>query len=160
MSDKLYCIAVEEGNFETNGGRYKEIAFGDNLNVETVTGGITLSSTGGGITLNEVKADTEIASAISLTHSNALDHSSSLDHAQGTDQGLDGGGANAVTALQAKTGYTHSQATHAPTNAQKNSDILKTEIEAKLTGEIASHSHAGGGGGLSQPQIMARSLGC
>ena len=26
-------------------------------------------------------------------------------------------------------------------NAQKNSDITKAEIEAKLTGEITSHSH-------------------
>ena len=40
------------------------------------------------------------------------------------------------------TAYTHSQSTHAPSNAQKNSDITKTEIEAKLTGEISSHSHA------------------
>lgn len=38
-------------------------------------------------------------------------------------------------------------------------DISKAEIEAKLTGEISSHSHAGGGG-LTQPQIMARTLGC
>jgi hypothetical protein len=38
--------------------------------------------------------------------------------------------------------YTHSQSTHAPSNAQKNSDITKAEIEAKLTGEISSHSHA------------------
>ena len=38
-------------------------------------------------------------------------------------------------------GYNHSQAAHAPTNAQKNSDITKAEIEAKLTGTITSHSH-------------------
>ena len=38
--------------------------------------------------------------------------------------------------------YTHSQSTHAPSTAQKNSDITKEEIEAKLTGEISSHSHA------------------
>ena len=38
--------------------------------------------------------------------------------------------------------YTHSQSTHAPANAQKNSDITKEEIEEKLTGEISSHSHA------------------
>lgn len=42
------------------------------------------------------------------------------------------------------TAYTHSQATHAPVTAQKNSDITKAEIEAKLTGVIASHSHASG----------------
>lgn len=41
---------------------------------------------------------------------------------------------------------THVISTHAPVNAQKNSDITKGEIEAKLTGEISSHSHAGGGG--------------
>ena len=39
-------------------------------------------------------------------------------------------------------GYTHSQSTHAPSNAQKNSDITKTEIEAKLTGNITSHTHS------------------
>ena len=39
------------------------------------------------------------------------------------------------------TAYTHSQAAHAPSNAQKNSDITKAEIEAKLTGNITSHTH-------------------
>jgi len=70
---------------------------------------------------------------------------------------------------QGLTAYNHSQATHAPTNAQKNSDITKaeieakvgtiptsyaptnaqknsditkTEIEAKLTGAITTHNHA------------------
>ena len=38
--------------------------------------------------------------------------------------------------------YAHSQTTHAPSNAQKNSDITKAEIEAKLTGQITSHTHA------------------
>lgn len=47
----------------------------------------------------------------------------------------------------------HVMAAHAPTDAQKNSNILKSEIEAVLTGELSSHSHAGGGGGLSQQQI-------
>ena len=40
---------------------------------------------------------------------------------------------------------THADSTHAPIDAQKNSDITKAEIEAKLTGEIDSHTHAGGG---------------
>ena len=39
----------------------------------------------------------------------------------------------------------HVAAAHAPSNAQVNADITKAEIEAKLTGEIASHSHAGSG---------------
>lgn len=42
---------------------------------------------------------------------------------------------------------THIAAAHAPADAQKNSDILKSEIEAKLTGVISSHSHAGGSDG-------------
>lgn len=37
----------------------------------------------------------------------------------------------------------HIAQTHAPSNAQKNSDITLAEIEAKLTGEITSHTHAG-----------------
>ena len=40
------------------------------------------------------------------------------------------------------TAYTHSQAVHAPSNAQKNSDITKSEIEAKLTGNITTHTHS------------------
>lgn len=40
-----------------------------------------------------------------------------------------------------QTAYTHSQSAHAPTDAQKNSDITKAEIEAKLTGTITTHSH-------------------
>lgn len=37
--------------------------------------------------------------------------------------------------------YEHSQSSHTPANAQKNSDITKSEIEAKLVGEISSHTH-------------------
>lgn len=40
-----------------------------------------------------------------------------------------------------KVAYDHSQTTHAPSNAQKNSDITKAEIEAKLTGNITTHTH-------------------
>ncbi len=40
------------------------------------------------------------------------------------------------------TAYEHSQSPHAPANAQKNSDITKAEIEAKLTGNIATHTHS------------------
>jgi hypothetical protein len=47
----------------------------------------------------------------------------------------------------------HVISVHAPANAQANSDITKAEIEAKLTGDITSHSHTGGGGGLNQQQI-------
>lgn len=39
------------------------------------------------------------------------------------------------------TAYNHSTSTHAPSTAQKNSDITKAEIEAKLTGEVSSHTH-------------------
>lgn len=40
---------------------------------------------------------------------------------------------------------THVTSQHAPANAQANADITKAEIEAKLTGTISTHSHAGGG---------------
>ena len=38
---------------------------------------------------------------------------------------------------------THADSAHAPSAAQKNSDITKAEIEAKLTGSITSHNHNG-----------------
>jgi len=44
-------------------------------------------------------------------------------------------GVSSTTAMrgdQGLTAYNHSQSTHAPTNAQKNSDITKAEIEAKV----------------------------
>lgn len=41
-----------------------------------------------------------------------------------------------------------------------DANVTKVNVEAVLTGEISSHSHAGGAGGLSQPQTMARGLGC
>lgn len=41
-----------------------------------------------------------------------------------------------------KVAYEHSQVAHAPSNAQKNSDITKAEIEAKLTGNVSSHTHS------------------
>ena len=49
------------------------------------------------------------------------------------------------------TGTSPAQIALAPSNAQKNSDITKAEIEAKLTGEISSHTHAGGPGGDAFP---------
>ncbi len=50
--------------------------------------------------------------------------------------------ANIIAAL----GFTPSTA---PNNAQKNSDITKAEIEAKLTGEITSHTHPNTGGDMT-----------
>ena len=51
-------------------------------------------------------------------------------------------GVTATKILNWDTAYAHSQAAHAPSTAQKNSDITKAEIEAKLTGAIISHTHA------------------
>lgn len=61
-----------------------------------------------------------------------------------------------VTALSGKEPananiQAHVISAHAPANAQKNSDILKSEIEAVLTGEITSHTHPGGPGGQAFP---------
>lgn len=51
--------------------------------------------------------------------------------------------ATAYRGDRGKTAYEHSQTDHAPSNAQKNSDITKAEIEAKLTGTITTHTHTG-----------------
>ncbi len=59
----------------------------------------------------------------------------------GTHLTLGTGSSNAFRGDYGNTAYNHSQAAHAPSNAQKNSDITKAEIEAKLTGVITSHDH-------------------
>lgn len=80
-------------------------------------------------------ADSEIAKI----HTNTLDHSHSNK-----------------TQIDLVTIGNHDVSTHAPSNAQKNSDITKAEIEAKLTGVIASHSHSGGGG---ESEIILKTTG-
>lgn len=65
------------------------------------------------------------------------------DKNHGTHLTLGTGAGNAYYGDKGKVAYDHSQVAHAPANAQKNSDITKAEIEAKLTGEIDTHTHAG-----------------
>lgn len=53
-------------------------------------------------------------------------------------------GTTSTTATRGDIGnhaYTHSQSAHAPANAQRNADITKAEIEAKLTGLVNTHTH-------------------
>lgn len=66
--------------------------------------------------------------------------------AQRTALGLGTAATTAATAYEAADPaiQTHIGSAHAPSDAQKNSDITKAEIEAKLTGQISSHTHAGG----------------
>ena len=47
-----------------------------------------------------------------------------------------------LTGTKPTYSYSEITGTKPPIDAQKNSDITKAEIEAKLTGAIASHSHA------------------
>ena len=63
------------------------------------------------------------------------------DSSHGTHLTLGTGSGNAFRGDYGNTAYQHSQAAHAPSNAQKNSDITKAEIEAKLTGAITTHTH-------------------
>lgn len=176
--------------------------------IEAVFTGVisTHSHTGSGLTIQQVKADTEIASAISLRHASGSDNQdlSGLQPREtgkglypNTDAaklaGIEAGANNYVhpanhpasvitqdsnnrfvsdtekttwNGKQDALGFTpaaenhthigvyesananiqaHVTSAHAPSNAQKNSDITKGEIEARLTGEITTHSHPGGG---------------
>lgn len=129
----------------------------------------------GGVTLEQVKADTDIADAISKKHAYGSDNQDLSGYVLTNDSRLSdartptthGHAISDVTDLTTtlagketfgavsshegtynhtnyNTAYSHSQAAHAPSGAQANADITKAEIEAKLTGEISSHSHSGG----------------
>ena len=94
-----------------------EIGF-DNENL-TTTGNIT-AATLKATNLSDGKIPYHIDDATGLADGPTktdVDSAVSLKHTQGTDQGLDTGGANAVTAAQAKAGYTHSGTSHAPSDA-------------------------------------------
>jgi len=90
------------------------------------------------ITGSSLVADTEIAKI----------HSNTLDHSHSNKSTLDSIQEALTTSL--KSGYdgavTHAGSAHAPSGAQVNADITKSEIEAKLTGEITSHTHPATGG--------------
>ena len=93
------------------------------------------STTKGQLSINgNVTADsfTENGTALSSKYAAA---------SHGTHLTLGTGSGNAYRGDYGNTAYNHSQAAHAPSNAQKNSDITKTEIENKLTGTISSHTH-------------------
>jgi hypothetical protein len=67
--------------------------------------------------------------------------STKADVSHGTHLVLGTTSSTAFRGDRGNTAYNHSQAAHAPSNAQKNSDITIDEIEAKLVGTITSHSH-------------------
>lgn len=68
----------------------------------------------------------------------ALAGKSNTDHTHDTSHNHNGTYEPANANIQ-----THIGSAHAPSGAQANADITKAEIEAKLTGVIGSHSHAG-----------------
>lgn len=111
--------------------------------------------TGGGTPSDTVTTETSHGQTQSAGSSSLYSRG---DHTHGTPTNPVTGHESTYNHSQYNTAYSHSQSSHAPSNAQKNSDILKSEIEAVLTGEISSHSHAGGGGGLSQAQVLTRML--
>lgn len=141
-----------------NVGTYGYKVYADNKVLGSGVITVAVASTGGGITLDQVKADSSIASAISLKHVSGSDNQdlSGLEPKQ-TGKSLS---TNDLTDIL-KTAYdgavTHAGGSHAPATAQANADITKEEIEAKLTGELTSHTHASSGG-LTQAQILTRQL--
>ncbi len=86
------------------------------------------------LTLTQVKSDSDIADSLTKKHSNSLDHTS------GTDQGLDAGGTNAVTAAQSKAGYTHSGVAHAPSGATVGADWNTNLTNIPSTFTPAAHN--------------------
>lgn len=125
------------------------------------------SGGGGGMTIEQIKADTDIASAIALKHDNSTDHAPGSD-----DQDLSGlvvketGKSlvpdSEIAKIHANTldhshsnkatldAYSQTEEDLADAVAKKHtsgSDITKAAVESVLTGEISSHTHAGGGGG-------------
>ena len=86
----------------------------------------------------DVSHNHSTANITSLTNFSKASSFSNLSTSDSLNVAL---GKLAKAADLANTAYKHATSTHAPTNAQKNSDITKAEIEAKLTGDITTHTH-------------------
>jgi len=138
------------------------------------------------VSLATVKGDTEIASAISLKHSNsldhsnALDHSNSLDHAQNTDTGTNSStfsinGSNAIkegdarltdardpkSHTQAETTITFTDVTTGNSSTVSHGFLpkLPTPSSGKFLKDDGTWDTPAGGSGLTHPQVLARTLG-
>lgn len=75
----------------------------------------------------------------------AVNHTQAISTVTGLQAALDGKQVAGSYEPANANIQAHVAASHAPADAQKNSDITKAEIEAKLTGEISTHTHPGGG---------------
>ncbi|MFA5048493.1 MAG: hypothetical protein WC516_05730 [Patescibacteria group bacterium] len=71
----------------------------------------------------------------SLSHVN-VSSAISLKHTQGTDQGLDTGGVNEVSAAQAKAGYTHSGVVTGNPHSVTKSDVGLSNVDNKSEATI------------------------
>lgn len=161
---------LEEGVYKNSTTKFDDIELsGNELNMKvngTVKKTVSLPSTGGTVeghthenktTLDKItedkinswdnKVDSIPADYVTETELNSKgyitehqDISGKVDKVQG--KGLSTNDLTNALRTNYDSAYTHSTSAHAPSTAQKNSDITKEEIEAKLTGEISSHSHA------------------
>ena len=107
-----------------------------------LTGSIT-SHNHNGQYYTESEIDTKLNSVETSITTLTAEVAKKANENHGTHLTLGTGSGNAFRGDYGNTAYNHSQAAHAPVNAQKNSDITKAEIEAKLTGSITSHNHNG-----------------
>ena len=101
------------------------------------------------VTYSQVGAQAPLVSATNIKTINGATILGSGDLVIGAGVTLGETDTTAYRGDRGKTAYDHSQSAHAPSNAQKNSDITKAEIEAKLTGEITTHTHPAGVGVLA-----------
>lgn len=156
--------------YEWNGTAWVQIDIGD---LPSGPGGASSWGSITGTLANQTDLQTALnGKAPTHTHpyaSDTHDHNSSYAPVSHTHSTADVTGLDTALAGKASTGHNHDASyaaighnhtgtyepananiqahvasAHAPANAQKNSDITKAEIEAVLTGVIASHSHSGG----------------
>lgn len=134
-------------------GKQASLGFTPVPNTRTVAGktlSADVSLAKADVGLGNVDNTSDAAKPISTATQTALDGKQAAgSYASAThnhDASYAAVGHNHDAAYEAKDAaiQAHIQAAHAPSNAQKNSDITKAEIEAKLTGEISTHTHAGG----------------
>ena len=135
-------LSINDGVLSANGGGTADSVDWSNVqNKPTIPSKVSqLTNDSGFITSipSEYITETELEAKGYLTEHQNI--SGKVDKVDG--KGLSTNDLTNTLKANYDTAYTHSQSTHAPSNAQKNSDITKAEIETKLIGDISTHTHS------------------
>lgn len=135
-----------DGSYSTIGHNHTGVYEPANANVQSHIANTSNphSVTKAQVGLSNVDNTSDVGKPVSTATQTALDGKSAIGHNHDSAYSAIGHNHAGVYEPANANIQTHVASAHAPPDAQKNSDITKAEIEAKLTGSITTHTHPSG----------------